>query len=102
LRQEFASRTYDVNGLVLPFRIYEFTDRAGPLFVFYSVCEDQTGRGVAANMREGHAARLAAAWNGNRGLGQRVFEIAIRGMSDVGQAEAALQRELPKLVRVDG
>ena len=31
----------------------------------------------AANMRESHAVRWRAAWEGNRGLGQRSIEIAI-------------------------
>ena len=72
------------------------------MFVFYSVREDGTPAGVPGNMRESHRARFAAAWNGNRGLGQRVLEIALWGARDAEQAVGLAKSELLKMIRIEG
>jgi hypothetical protein len=101
LKRELASVTLDVNGLKLPFRVYEFSAGGQAMFVFYSVREDGTPAGVPGNMRESHRARFAAAWNGNRGLGQRVLEIALWGARDAEEAVELVRGELQKLVVED-
>ncbi len=98
LQREFDPIRVGLPGAPVVFRAYEFSGR-DPLFVFFAVREDGTAVGGAANMRQSHRARWQAAWEGNRGLGQRVIEIAISGARDAQHAEELLREELPRLIR---
>jgi hypothetical protein len=51
-------------------------------------------------MRESHAVRWRAAFEGNRGLGQRSIEIAVTDARDLAHAETSLRTELPKLIQI--
>jgi hypothetical protein len=98
LRADRGVKDFPVAGLTLPFRAYHFEDRGQPLHVYFCAWEDGT-QGVAANMRENAATRLAAARAGSRSISQRVLEIAVWGCRDADEADAALQRELTELIR---
>jgi len=87
-----------VNGLALPFRSYLIKDESGPLHVFYCLWDDRaTARSFRAT-RLTYANRLAPVLAGRRNSGQRSLEVAVAGFNTSAQAEAALQRELEKLV----
>jgi exosortase/archaeosortase family protein len=98
LRDDYGVKDFAIGGLTLPFRAYYFEDRGRPLHVYFCAWEDGT-HGIAANMRENAATRLAAARTGSRSISQRVLEIAVWGFSDSNQADAALQRELTELIQ---
>jgi exosortase len=98
LEREYEPTVLNVNGTVLPFRTYRFDANDTPVFVFHCIREDGTPKGASGNVRSSHASRFSAAWNGNRGLGQRVIEIIIWGVVDLPEAQASLRRELPALL----
>jgi exosortase len=98
LRKEFPRTAIDLHGLPLIFRTYEFSIHDRSAFVFFCVREDGTTAGSYGNMRESHGARWKAAMNGNRGLGQRVIEIALTGPATRAEAEQLLRSELPRLI----
>jgi exosortase len=91
-----------VNGVNLPIRSYRFNAHGRPLHIFYcywdgrssyvndaaAAAEDWTARG-----------RLEAAWRGKREVGSRMLELAVWGHQDDQEAQAALRRELEKIVR---
>lgn len=97
LREQRGVKDFTVDGLTLPFRAYTFTHRGAPLFVYFCAWEDGT-RGLAANMRENTASRLAAALAGSRSLSQRVVEIAVSGIPDAEKADAALAAQLTQII----
>ena len=98
MRDQRGVMDFEANGLTLPFRAFRFEDRSRPLFVYFCAWEDGT-RGVAANMRENSASRLAAALAGSRSVSQRVIEIAIWGCQSAEEADAALRKQLPELIQ---
>ena len=98
LRVDRGIKDFPVANLTLPFRAYDFEDRGTPVHVYFCAWEDGT-QGIAANMREDAATRLAAARAGNRSLSQRVLEIAVWGCRDSDQADTALHRELLELIQ---
>lgn len=100
LQKEFPPTSIEVAGRPLLFRAYDFSAGRRSVFVFFFVREDATAGTLGGNMRETHSARWRAAWEGNRGLGQRVIEIAIFGASNLAEAETSLRQELPKLIHI--
>jgi hypothetical protein len=95
---------YDLNavwahGLWLPFRCYVFRGAEGPVHVFYCLWEDRTGARSLSAIDSPYATRLEAVLSGRRNCGQRSLEIAIWGIEDHAEAEAALAQELPSLIR---
>ena len=101
LKQESAPTLVEVSGESLLFRTYDFSTLGRTVFVFFCVREDGTPSTALGNMRETHLQRWRAAWQGNRGLGQRVIEIAISGPRNLTEARASLTRELPHLIHID-
>jgi exosortase/archaeosortase family protein len=99
LEGEFLPTSVEIGGIPLLFRTYDFSSGGRSVFVFFCVREDGTAA-RNANMRESHASRWQAAWEGNRGLGQRSIEIAIFGARDLAHAETSLRQELPKLIQI--
>jgi exosortase len=102
LRRELPARPIQLGNVTLPFKTYVFEEQGQLLHVFYCAWEEGTEQHTPANMRADSSARFQAAWQGTRGLGQRVLEIAIWGYSDLASAESALRRELETLVVVRG
>ncbi len=101
MEQQSGPDLLEVNGAQLPIQSYRFDDNGRPLHIFYcywdgrstyssgadAAAEDWTARG-----------RLRAAWQGKRELGARMLELAVWGSSDDAEAQAALTRELAKIV----
>ncbi len=89
-----------VKGLALPARHYVFSDPSGPLHVLYCLSEDRAPGQLFDAAGLTYANRLAPVLAGRRHLGQRSVEIAVWGIPDDQEAEAALQSQLERLIRV--
>jgi hypothetical protein len=94
-------RSVAVQGLQLPFRLYVVKDESGPLHVFYCLWEDRANAQSFAATEMTYASRLAPVLVGRRNSGQRSLEVAVWGVPDQEAAEAALTRELEKLIKVE-
>jgi len=94
-------RAVPVHGLQLPFRWYVFRDENGPLRVFYCLWEDRANPQFFRTTSMTYANRLAPVLAGRRNSGQRSLEVAIWGIADQQEAEAALASELETLIKVD-
>jgi hypothetical protein len=91
----------EVNGLHLPYRIYQITDAGHPFYVFYCLWDDRaTVQGFeTANLTWGN--RLAPVRAGLRNPGQRSLEMALSGNLDAAQAKATFQEELRQIVQIE-
>ncbi len=97
MQSESAVQFVRANGVTLPIRVYRFDDNGRPLHIFYCYWD---GRGATTTTEDWTAAgRLRAAWSGERERGARMFEVAVWGFTNDAEANAALQRELEKIVR---
>jgi exosortase len=97
-----AGRVTVPAGLItLAFQQYFFTDEGRPVHVFYGLYEDPSGTLVLANRRMDPASRIAAALAGSRNSGQSLLEIAVSGPAEPLDAQAALARALPSLIKVE-
>jgi exosortase len=88
-----------VDGLELPIRSYVFSGSGGTFHVFQ--CHWEPGA-VAAGYAE-ESARfnlIRGVWAGRGNKGQKVFEIVVSGYNDLPSAQAAVVRELEKLIHI--
>jgi hypothetical protein len=88
-------------GMDLAMQQYVFNAEGTPLHVFYGIYEDSSGSTELANRRKDSASRLAAALAGSRNYGQRFLEVAVFGYEKPEEVEAALTRELEKVIKVE-
>lgn len=109
VRQIYGHRRYTANGVPLVFKVYEFTDRNVPIFVFSCTWERGVEQRLDDGLRvEGEAstarglreARLRLA-RGDRGVVDeaRVLKLGVWGPRTLAEAEAALLRQLERLIR---
>jgi len=89
---------FDVDGLHLPFGVYQVADAPQPFFVFYCLWDDRAAEQTFQTMSLTYGNRLAPVLAGLRNPGERSLEIAVTGVGDAPGAEAAVKAELPKLV----
>jgi hypothetical protein len=94
-------KTLDAGGLALPFRHYVVKDFHRGLHVFHCLWEDRAAEQEFETTRLTYANRLAPVLAGRRNTGQRSLEIAVWGIADLEEAEAALKAQLPRLVVVE-
>jgi len=87
-------------GIRLPFRVYSFRSERGPVFVFYCLWEDRRQSLEFGTESLTYDSRLVAVREGRRNLGQRSLEVAVWGLADLPQAEAAMQGQLERLIHV--
>jgi hypothetical protein len=90
---------FPAEGLKLPFRKYTYDSNGSPVHVFFCQWEDgaeQQG-GMWASAKSD---RIRAALIGRRHLGQQSLEFIVSGYPSLMEAEQALRRRLPRLVRV--
>ncbi len=92
-------RTFQVGELQLPFRVYHILDADGGMYVFYCLWPDRAERREFDTTMLTYANRLAPVFAGIRNSGQRSLEVAVWGIPDRGEAEAAFQRELEKMIK---
>ncbi|HEY5040682.1 MAG TPA: exosortase/archaeosortase family protein [Verrucomicrobiae bacterium] len=88
----------DVNGLHLPFLVYQVTDAPEPFYVFYCLWDDRASAQGFQTMGLTYGNRLASVLAGQRNPGQRSLEIAVTGPASAAAAEADVRAELEKLV----
>jgi exosortase len=89
---------FDVNGLHLPFGVFQVTDAPRPFFVFYCLWDDRAAAQTFETMSLTYGKRLAPVLAGLRNPGERSIEIAVTGVNDAPSAEAAVKLELGKLI----
>jgi exosortase/archaeosortase family protein len=89
-----------INNLLLRFRCYHFTENDLPVYVFYTVWTDGAAEQTLPKTKVTARDRLIAVRQGHRNPGQRVLELAVWGIPTQQEAEAALQRQLEKLLLV--
>jgi len=94
-------RAVRVHGLEMPFRSYVVKDESGPLHVFYCLWEDRATEQSFRTTVMSYANRLGPVLAGRRNSGQRSLEVAVWGIADQNEADAALARELEKLIHVE-
>ena len=92
----------EVPGLSLPFRVYEVHDHGQCFHVFYCLWQDYSHQqGVGWKADSSWWQLLESVLAGRRNLGQRSLEIVVLGFQDSKRAQAAVQRQLESLIRVD-
>ncbi len=104
MEQQSDVHLVDVNGVRLPIRSYRFGDNGRPLHVFYCYWDGRSSyvNDAAAASEDWTArGRLHAAWQGKRELGARMLELAVWGHEDDAESQAALERELAKIVQAE-
>jgi hypothetical protein len=102
--QQSGVHLVTVNGVKLPIRFYRFDDNGRPLHIFYCYWDGRSSyvNDAAAASEDWTArGRLRAAWQGKRELGARMFELAVWGNANDAEAQAALERELEKIVKAE-
>jgi exosortase len=98
---ELPVQNFVVRGLQFPFKHYIFSDQGRQLHIFHCLWEDRVSK-RALDLRENWtaASRLRAARYGKRHLGQQSLEVGVSGPTSAEEAQAALRRELDRLLRV--
>ena len=99
LVKDAGREQFQVRNLALPFRKYIYQSAGKPLYVFFCQWEDGAKRqsGLADSEQGG---RIQASWNGRKSLGQQSLEVILSGYESLGEAEQALRRKLPGLIRI--
>ena len=93
---------FQVGPLELPFRVYVVEESGRKGYVFYCLWEDRAAQQGFAATSLTYRNRLEPVLAGRRNLGQRSLEVAVWGFEDAPLAEAALVRQLEKVIRVQG
>lgn len=100
-------REYPVGALRIPFETFTFRDQSRVAHVFYCLWQNKVSAPTAPATPAEHAPmgnwktrdRLRNVLHGERHFGQQVLEIIIFDTPDFSQAEAALLRHLPDLIK---
>jgi hypothetical protein len=85
----------------LPFRAYTFEQSGRPLFVYFCLWQSRDSnreRDIVFDDSSRLASLQAVLWR-ERNLGQQVAELAVFGCANANEADAALQREVPRLLQ---
>ncbi len=89
-----------VRGLQLPFRCYVMEEAGRPIHVFYCLWEDRASDPSFQTEALTYGNRLGPVLAGRRNAGERSLELAVWGIDDAPEAEAAVQRQLENLVDI--
>jgi exosortase len=90
-----------VRGLSLPFRKYILNEGGDPVFAFYCLWEDRALDRSFQRTKLDYGTRLGPVLQGRRNVGERSLEILVHGISDLQAAQAALERQLESLIKVE-
>lgn len=94
-------RLVSVGNIELPFRLYQVQGPGGVLYVYYCLWQDRGARREFDTELMTYGSRLGPVLAGIRNSGQRSIELAVAGIADESQAEAALKSQLEKLIKVE-
>jgi exosortase len=92
---------FEINGMHLPFAIYEITDSPQPVFVFYCLWDDRATTQEFQTASLTFGSRLAPVFAGLRNPGQRSLEIAVNGANSADEAKNILRLELEKIINTN-
>ena len=85
----------------MPFAVFEVVDPSQPFYIFYCLWNDRlSAPGAGATYSSLCGNRIAPVLAGLRNSGQRSLELAVSGVSSVGDAEAAVRVELGTILVV--
>ena len=98
LKASSPVKLFASQGVQLRFRGYTFEKDGFPIHVFYCRWEDRPHKEISVGEDPSRLALLRSVWTGRITGGQRVLEVAIRGVADQQEAEGALARELDKII----
>jgi exosortase len=99
---ERESVNIEAAGFPLTLELLQFQDARGEnIFVFFCPWEFAPGSSGRNVIFSGNTRRdsLARVWRRERWLGQQTLELIVTGYQNRAEAEAALRRELPAIVR---
>jgi exosortase len=104
LQSELGQTIVELAGIPLLFNTYLFVRGGTPLYVFYLIWEETNRDASMPAVRQDWSGwgRLERVWLGQRNLGQEGLEIVLTGPADLAAAEAILQEDLGKIVRLNG
>jgi exosortase len=88
-----------VGNLQLPFSCYAMRNGGGLAYVFYCLWDDSAAAQSFARTHLTYANRLEPVLAGRRNRGQRSLEIAVWGIDDSREAQAALAHHLQTLIQ---
>ncbi len=97
----------EVKTLHLPFRCYSFAQGAKTLYVFHCRWEPTFESNPALLQQQGLGTTLrgfrglSVLWSGKGKGGQKILEVIVEGCETAEQAQAALARQLEKLIKID-
>jgi len=94
-------KVISVHGLDLPFRAYLARDGWGTLNVFYCAWSDRRPARPFGACWLSYRNRLAPVLAGERNLGQRSLELAVRGVANQEEAETAVRSALDQLIEIE-
>ncbi|HWW00921.1 MAG TPA: exosortase/archaeosortase family protein [Candidatus Acidoferrum sp.] len=84
----------------LPFRAFRIEDgEGGSGYVFYCRSGDRRDNETEEDSESTRLQRLRSVWNGRGNQGMTVLEIALWGIADEAQTQAAVEAELKKIVK---
>jgi hypothetical protein len=95
-------RCVTLQGLELPYITYAFSGSEGLTHVLYCIWDDRAEDRSFRTMLMTWGDRIGPVLAGRRNLGQRSFEIAVWGIEEEAEAEAALIWQLGAVVKVMG
>jgi exosortase len=91
----------NVKDVALPMRSYVFGTEGGPIYVFQCRWEGGAARNAYVEEESSRFNLIRGIWAGRGKKGQKVLEIVIARVNRPEQAEAAVARQLEKLVVVE-
>lgn len=89
-------------NLVINFHRYIFESEGRVVHVYFSVAEAMKASGSPGYLRMNSWDRIGAALAGSRNFGEHTLEIAVSGIEDPRQADAAVETELRKIIVKSG
>ncbi|MCX6896867.1 MAG: hypothetical protein NTZ16_15535, partial [Verrucomicrobia bacterium] len=92
---------YQIGGQKFALHRFLFEADGRLLRVYYGQYEDSAPPDSVASYREGFSARIGAAMDGSRNYGLRILELAVAGIADDEQAEAAVRRQLAAVIDLE-
>lgn len=104
LSESFGVSQLNVDGLSLPFEVYEFKDNGRPLYVFRSIWPDKSSKGDdwSDTRQITPMNRILSAWYGKRNVGRVMLLLAVWNAENLEQAKESLVNQLKRgVVRLE-